>query len=244
MDFISGWKKKDNFSVPRHQELVDGINVNAILTATGGIEIGAGGGRTVIDSRSPIVEEIFFGYVVTTGPNGESDYADGDPRYFIRRLVPTVGVSSDPITMEDDLSPQAEMTSDNTGGVVVDDIVTATNFQEIDDSSLTLQANQDVTVMTVYAYKDDKLYKLYLVTPGTKGGGVSLLQNGTNVITNTPFINMSSTRGTSNILQFALDTVGGTSGAKLQFNTLGSNRTVLQVGVSGTVIWDYVRFHS
>jgi len=160
---ISEWKKKDNFSVSRHQELVDGINIQALVTATGELQIGNVGGRTVVDSRNALVEEVFFGKVTDEGPNGEPDFADGDPRYWVQRLMPCVSTLSEPITMEDDTNPQSEMTQD--GGITVPSIVMGTNWVEISDANNFLQTDDLVTVMTIYCHVDGKLYKMYLIAP-------------------------------------------------------------------------------
>jgi hypothetical protein len=161
---ISPWRKRDNFSVSRHQELVDEINLDSILTATGELQVNPGGGRTIIDSRRAVVEEIFIGSITDTGPNGESDWPDA--RYFVQRKVPAIpATTTDPITLEDDVNPESEMTSDGSGDAVIDEIVTATHTPELSDATHLLKVDQQVTVIVVYAYKDDKLYKIYLILP-------------------------------------------------------------------------------
>lgn len=75
------------------------------------------------------------------------------------------------------------------------------------------------------------------------GGSIDLLQAGTNVVSATPFINIPTTRGSSNIIEFAAATVSGTQGANLQFKSGAGTRQVLSF--DGTnVVWDFVRFHT
>lgn len=78
---------------------------------------------------------------------------------------------------------------------------------------------------------------------GGGGASVDVLNNGTNVVSASPYINIPTTNGSNNVLKFATSTIGGKNGADLELQSGSSAYQGIYWNGSAFVI-DWLRAHA
>lgn len=68
--------------------------------------------------------------------------------------------------------------------------------------------------------------RVILVDHSTSGASVDLKNGGTNVVTATPYLNLPTNRGTSDLFEFAASTIDGRNGGDLQLKAGGATNHV------------------
>jgi len=224
-DELTDWARGDSLTATHLQQPVSVLRkmLGKPNSQVGQLRIERGGFTFVVT----------IGKIVTSGPEGEADFTN--EQYWVKPQYIEEGAQDAAITLTD-ITPPDEYTDDDTADPAAN-IKPVTNLAELKDGTHKLKEGQFVWFFAISDGADDPADHL-LMSEGT-GGSVDVLNNGTNVVSATPFINLPS--GTSGVLEFAAATVSGTAGANLEFHG-ASTRQVLQFNGS-VYLWDYVRFH-
>ncbi len=97
MNHIQHWKRADNFSKARHQEVVDAVNINLKTFTDGDLEVNkTSGGVNLKDTRGRRKVSRTAGVIWDIGPANETDFSD--ERYWVALAsgVPFDDAETDP----------------------------------------------------------------------------------------------------------------------------------------------------
>lgn len=188
MNPIPPWSKSANFSVSRHQQLVDHANGQGLISGAGAISIlNTPSGFTVADESVPLICDIGFGTITDTGPSGEGNFGTSAGNIYWTKKEKVIAGSTPTTrtTLDDELSPNGEMVVLADGELPkAEKIVCATDILVDDVSTRRLTNGANVLLIGIVGQlsgNDQSRAKRYLAIPSptssaSTGSGLTLVK--------------------------------------------------------------------